>query len=283
MKLFGKIEDLLNLLIIKVGGLFKKLIPSFIKNFFSSISSKIKVVFSVIGGKLSIIFSKLFAGAKFLPNKIHALVTLLIGMLIQAGQKLKGGAVSFQAVKRLFAPIAIFLGSLALKIKKWYLSLKPTTVAIGIVSSATVGIAALNIYSSGRQIYDKSQEEPKIVNVEPSSIRAEYYKQSEKHLNVDGVTVPIYVGTGNAPKTLILDFTLLMSNRYLKSYFYENDYLLKDRLNTHFEPVVPTLPLEDEGKRIIKEKIIKELNILIKDLKIKGEVEDVYFHTIING
>lgn len=283
MKAFEKIEDLLNWLIIGMGRLMGKLIPRPLRDKFAAFSNKLKSFMSALIAKIVQLLITLFAGLKFVPSKLQVLITIIVGKSLELVNKAKTASVSTDTIKKITGPIALFLAALSLRIKTWYLSLKPTTVAIGIVSSATVGIAVLNIYGSSKSIYEKSQEEPVLVKVEPKNLRAEYYKQSEKHLLVNGVTVPIYVGKGNAPRTLILDFTMLMSNRYLKSFFYEKDFLLKDRLNTHFEPVIPTLPLEEEGKRIIKEKMIYETNELIKELGIQGEVEDVYFHTIING
>ena len=283
MKSFEKIENLLNSLIIGTGKLLNKLVPTALKQLVSNTISKIKEKLKIVGAKLVIVLIKIFDIIKFLPNKAQVLIATLIEKLPDVIQKIKGGSFYKEIAKKVLGPVAIFFAAFGMKLKTWYLSLKPTTVAIGIVSTASIGIAVLNIVSSGKSIYEKSHEEPIEVKVKPNNLRAGYYKQSEKHLLVNGVTVPIYVGTGNAPKTLILDFTMLMSNRYLKVYFFKNDYLLKDRLNTNLEPVIPTLPLEDEGKRIIKQKIIDETNDLIKSLKIKGEVKDIYFHTIING
>jgi hypothetical protein len=41
--------------------------------------------------------------------------------------------------------------------------------------------------------------------------------------------------------------------------------------------------LEDDGKRVIKEKIKKEIQVLLDDLKIKGSIQEIYIHSIMTG
>ena len=59
--------------------------------------------------------------------------------------------------------------------------------------------------------------------------------------------------------------------------------MIRDRLNSSLQAVVPNFPLEPEGKKIIKEKIRREVNHLIEDLKIEGRVDEVFIHSILNG
>jgi flagellar basal body-associated protein FliL len=44
-----------------------------------------------------------------------------------------------------------------------------------------------------------------------------------------------------------------------------------------------SFPLENEGKIIVKEKIRKEINQMLHKRKIKGQITDVYIHSIIGG
>ena len=46
---------------------------------------------------------------------------------------------------------------------------------------------------------------------------------------------------------------------------------IKNQLVTNVERVVPTFPLNEEGKRILKSKLTQEMNVLIKNLDIKGK------------
>ena len=82
-----------------------------------------------------------------------------------------------------------------------------------------------------------------------------------------------------------MDFTIVASNRYIKSYFWDNrnNHLILDRLNSRIRPMEILFPLESEGKIVIRDKVREEINILIKELGIDGEIEDVYIHNIIGA
>ena len=82
---------------------------------------------------------------------------------------------------------------------------------------------------------------------------------------------------------LTFDFTVEGSNRYIAAYFSSrvNENLIKDKLNNSIEPIVPSFPLEEEGKRIIKLKIKEEINELVQKLKIKGYISKVYINNVL--
>ena len=44
----------------------------------------------------------------------------------------------------------------------------------------------------------------------------------------------------------------------------------------HVEPVIPQLPIEEEGRQIIKEKLRLELNQFLKDNQIEGQILEIY-------
>ena len=61
----------------------------------------------------------------------------------------------------------------------------------------------------------------------------------------------------------------------------ENEYILRDRLSRNIQPIIPEFPMEPEGKVILKRKIKKELNKLVDDLNIKGDISNIYIHSIL--
>jgi hypothetical protein len=81
-----------------------------------------------------------------------------------------------------------------------------------------------------------------------------------------------------------LDIKLRASNKLIKLFFVENNWvntdLLVDRFLTTLGPIIATFPLTDEGKKILKEKIKFESDQLLKELKIKGEIEEVIIQGI---
>ena len=83
--------------------------------------------------------------------------------------------------------------------------------------------------------------------------------------------MPLYIESIHNPKQVKIDFTVEPSNRYVREYFFENEYLIHDRLNMMVQPVIPGLPLlQEEGKQILEDELFIELNKLIEDQNIKG-------------
>ncbi|RLA63909.1 MAG: hypothetical protein DRQ88_01340 [Epsilonproteobacteria bacterium] len=114
-----------------------------------------------------------------------------------------------------------------------------------------------------------------------------FFKYKEREFLVDDIYFPIYIKSTNSIKRLILSLNLRASNRYIKTFFTENNAqnldLIYDKLNLTTEEIIPHFPLTNEGKYIIKRKIKIELDILLKDLGIKGEIEKVFISQIIGA
>jgi len=114
-----------------------------------------------------------------------------------------------------------------------------------------------------------------------------FAKFKAREFFVNNIYFPIYIKSSNSIKRLILDLNLRVSNRYIKTFFTDwnsqNLDLIYDRLNLTVEQVVPDFPLTDEGKYIIKRKVKIELDILFRELGIKGEVEKVFIAQIIGA
>ena len=108
-----------------------------------------------------------------------------------------------------------------------------------------------------------------------------YHKKYDKHFTVYSVRIPIHGKNKRIVKQIIIDFTVETSNKYLKEYLDRKIYMVKDRFNTTIEPIIPELPLKKEGKSVLANKLKREINNLIHELKIKGEVEKVYIHSIL--
>jgi hypothetical protein len=81
----------------------------------------------------------------------------------------------------------------------------------------------------------------------------------------------------------MFDYSVLASNRNVILYLKDNEYKIRDKLSTEVEPVIPRLPLEEEGRGIIKDKIRYELNELLKADRIEGTVLEVYIDYILTS
>lgn len=175
------------------------------------------------------------------------------------------------------------------KLKGWYLSLKPQTIALAISGTTIASLASLNIYVQSQKISEKAQasqsaqQVEKVEKADSLTRRPSYYKKEEKQFLIEGVHLPIYFTGKPYMKRLELDFTIQASNKYIRAYLNKNHHLLRDTLNTNISSVDVDFPLKEEGKIIIKEKIKKEVNLLLKRIKIQGEITEVHIHSIFGG
>lgn len=283
MNFFDKLEQF----IVILGGLIAKavlfLIPTKIINFIGTSFTSVKNFIKKIANKIMIFLTGVLSKIISIPKAILSRVQLIVPILMSLVEKLKSIRPSNFLPKRWLIPLIALLSPLFTKIYIWLTGLSPKAIVLSVTLSAIVGLASISIYSNSKKIYKDSSPKSEEVKVSPSNMRADYRKGDEKELFINDVQMPVYIEGAGTAKALIFDFSIRLSNRYLKVYFEEKEYLIKDKLNATLLPVVPTFPLEKEGKVIIKDKVKKELNKLIKEQKIEGEVKDVFFLGIITA
>lgn len=107
----------------------------------------------------------------------------------------------------------------------------------------------------------------------------------EREFFVPDVFVPVILKNRPDITRIYLDIKLRSSNKFIKIYFTENNFInmdkLVDRYLSTLGPIIPVFPLTDEGKNILKNKIKLETNELLKQLKIEGEIEEVIIQDIL--
>ncbi|WP_127717959.1 hypothetical protein [Halobacteriovorax sp. HLS] len=190
--------------------------------------------------------------------------------------------------KKLIFGLFLFITPVFAKVKSWVGALGPKTIISSTLAITIATLSSISIYTQSKKISEKataSAREPasEVENATAVSKRKGYYKLEEKRFMITNVTMPVYIGTTANLKSLSIDFTFVSSNRYIKTFFDRNRHLIKDRMNSTIQPLIPEFPLEAEGKKIIKEKIQIELNSLIKELDIKGEIDEVHITSILAG
>ncbi len=204
---------------------------------------------------------------------------------------IKAKEVDYRRVEygKLLLSILLIFSPIILKLKTWLINLSPKFILGSTFALTAVTLSSITIYKESQKISEKASDssirEPasQVENATEVSKRKGYYKLDEKRFSINHVIMPVYIGNSTNLKTLSIDLTFISSNKYIKSYFENNRHLIKDKLNTTIEPLIPEFPLEVEGKLIIKEKIKYELNQLIQDLGIKGEIEEVHINSILAG
>lgn len=118
-----------------------------------------------------------------------------------------------------------------------------------------------------------SIKKPKFINLE------------EREFFVPDVFLPVILKNRPDITRIYLDLKLRASNRLIKIYFTEANFVNMDKLIDHYistlSPVIPVFPLTDEGKEILKKKIKQETDDFLKKLKIEGEIEEVIIQDIL--
>lgn len=295
MEKWLKIEKFINQLLTRVYGLLGKLIsqktPGQIKDAAKKTQSNVKK-----SSEKTKIWCKSSLTRTFTPVKMffknfgyHVAKIKTKMMSLTSGLKTSIPQIKKNPKEKIILFLSTLFMPFFVKIKEWLISIKPLTMALGISLSTLLGLTIFSIYQAqqkmakepDRQIASEGKGEMSTDMV--SQARAEYYNLHEKFIKILNIHVPIYIESVHSFRSVQLDFVIIPSNRYIREYFYENEYLVHDRLNVMVEPVVPEMPLDDEGRQIIREKIKYELNELLKDLKIKGSIEEIYIDSILGA
>jgi hypothetical protein len=169
-----------------------------------------------------------------------------------------------------------------LKLKTWFLGLKKSTVIVSLTTTTVVTYSIFSIYFQGSTIFKSLERKP--ASIDTSSfidVRPKYYKREDRFFNLYHIKLPLYDNKLKGHKNIKLVLTLLPSNKYIKEYFLKNEHIVKDKLSVMMYPIIPSLPVTEEGKKIIKEKVRLELNNLLKEKKIKGKVEEVFVNSVL--
>jgi hypothetical protein len=201
-------------------------------------------------------------------------------------KKAKSESLSEIKEKGLIVALIAFATPTVIKIKQWFASLESTTIVGFVTVSTVVTLTGLNIYKQSKKIADEKAAQAELVekveNARAISSRPGYHKKQERTFIVYDIVLPAYFEKNKISK-LVIDFSIESSNKYIKAFFLENPHYVNDVLNSKIEPISVDFPLEQEGKIIVKDKIRDELNILLKSLKIEGEITEVNIHKIVGG
>ncbi|MCF8058627.1 MAG: flagellar basal body-associated FliL family protein [Bacteriovoracaceae bacterium] len=281
----------------------EELINSFISNFLSLLSGKAKSLTPQKIKKKYQTSKELLTSRrgdlkeKLNQKKVKALTKVLSTkeQLDKAKQKTinvvhKAKETDIKSIKwtRILATFGVLLAPPLLKLKSWYINLQPTQIASFVTLSTVATLASVNIYVQSNKIAEESRSPASEIAEEVDkataiSRRPAYFKRTEKQFKVSNVVLPAYVKSNGAVRKLVIDFTFESSNKYIKEYLWQNTNYIHDVLNSKIEPISIEFPLEEEGKIIVKEKILREMNDLLKRLKIKGEIKEVYIDSMIAG
>lgn len=166
--------------------------------------------------------------------------------------------------------------------KKWALMFFSISIPIILFSILGVNYSVKNkLAIESKNDYQNTKIVANENEITISTIRAPYFRREYQYIDLDEVHLPVYVSKLSAMKVLVVDVVIEGSNRYIPQYFIQYEHEIRDHLYTHLEPVIPGFPLQTEGKRIIRNKLIMELNSFLKSKHIAGKINAVHIQGII--
>ncbi len=270
MNLLEKFETAINFLLLRLGELIVKSIPVPVKSFYRKIEGWLrwlaanfkqlpaitkKILISFIGDtKKSAIgfnykvalqetYKKAMNQAKETSPGLGQLSTLLLTPFLMLGQWMKG----------LSAAQALLLMSF---------SMGSVLAVIGI------GFSGHKLANNHLDTYRSPASVEEAVKYE----RPEYYKKQTRHFEVSNLRLPVYVAKVNEIRSVDIDFTATMTNRNARVFLEKHEFHLRDHLILQMEPSIASFPLEEEGKEIIRRKLLTEINDFLKQSEVEGEV-----------
>lgn len=121
-------------------------------------------------------------------------------------------------------------------------------------------------------IWEIDQEEIKKPNYHLAHLRQHRFND---------ISLQLLIEESRRNRQVYFEFVVQTINREGALIIKAHEAAIKDHLMMNVEPVVPGLPLDDEGKRIIRDKVKFEINLYFKKHQLKTQVEEVYIEYIL--
>jgi flagellar basal body-associated protein FliL len=282
MKFLLKIEDAINHVLILIGDLFMNLLKKLMHPKLILLIERIKQAIAegilwlknlpkLIIQKTPIFISWFKNYLKTFNYKTELEKTFAVAIAqyekTQAGHKLS------KLKQILLVPFLI--------VGQWLQGLTAAQTVILLGSTAASVLAAINIFFSSHRVLESHQygyRSPASMEFEEEEVvyeRPDYYKQEFRHLQLTNVRLPVYVTDINELKHIDIDFTATLSNRMGRMMMERLEFQLRDHLILEVEPMEVNSPLVDEGKEILRQKLMQEINTFLKSRQIEGYVQDL--------
>ncbi len=261
-----------------LGGLVKKLIikltPPFIQKIYAKICAFYSLCIAFIGsipGKL-----KKFGIIGFKASK-KTIATYPIKEKISEWQKVLQEEAKRKKndgiVGKLTRPFIL----LGLYLKNWLDSLSPGHVVLLFVFTVGSILSTMLVVENSKKIAlleDGGARAPASVEEEKIK-RPVYYKKQTRDFEIMAVKIPVYFADLNEYRSVMVDFSIILTNRNSKLYLADNEQILRDHIIMNVEPTIAAFNLQSEGKEIIREKLKYEVSEFLKLNNVEGSVEEV--------
>lgn len=286
MEKWQKIEDLINRFLGQLIGLFATIVSKLTPEKFKTLQQKRKEQErnqkpSALKEKFISLQGKLNNWALARKKTAQNIAANSQGYAVSIVLKVRSIKVSSFKPQGMLLAITAFFTPLFLKVKGWIATLKPTTIALSVSSLAIFTLAGLQIWHNSQEIAEESGMTTQVELVEELEKAGALSRRPASHgkvrqiMTVTNLNMPVYLGKSTDLSSVILDFTIITSNRTTRNFLYENEILVRDRLTNTVHPTLPEFTLTTEGKEIMKQKIKDDLNQLIKELDKSKEYQDL--------
>lgn len=270
MEFLNKIEAFINKMLIKLGELIwnfvLKMIPAPIKDFIKNFKARIKSLPAVLKNLLI----KIVKNAKTNLLSFNYKAALQETYQKALTQYKETSAKHGSGVKKIF--LIPFL-----MVSQWLQGLTAVQTLLLLTCTGASFLAIVGIGFSGHRMVKGQGNDrfPASVEVEVEYERPVYYKKETKHFEVTNFRLPVYIPQVNEVKSVDIDFIATLSNRAAKQFLEKHEFQLRDFLILQIEPSVASFPLEEEGKEIIRRKLLTEINDYLRNHEVEGEVVEM--------
>ena len=268
MDFLYKLENLINMLILKIGAKLLSRVPAKVIVFFETLGERWRKCISVLKSLPAFLKEKLPGFKSYALNLNYK--AIIVEPLKEAlnkynsGQKEKAGQVK-----------VIFLAPFLL-MSQWLKGLSAAQSLLLLFLTGASVLSGISIISSGsRLIHGNDSGRAPASAEEVTYDRPSYYKKDTKHFSISNLRLPVYIPGVNELRSVDIDFTATMTTRESRMFLEKMEFQLRDHLILEIEPSIASFPLTEEGKEIIRQKLKSELDLFLRTHKIKGYVEDI--------
>lgn len=270
MGLLEKIENFINGLLIKFGELTWRLCPKHFKIFINQILNLYSLFLLFIKQSPQLLLKTFKLTFKWVSSKLSFFRRSISENYQKYKEVFKAitppGAGKFKT----FLLLPWFLAS------KWLRGLTAAQTFLLLFFTFGSTLAIIGIGFSGKRVLRQIESSRAPASQEEITYdRPDYYKKQTKHVQITNLRLPVYFAKVNEIKTVDIDFVATMNNRHSKMFLEKHDFQFRDHVILQMEPSVASFPLEEEGKEIIRQKLIKEINLFLIKHNIEGEVLEV--------
>lgn len=271
MKFINKFEDKLNQIIYWILSLIKKLTPKPLRKVIHKLSSNTKL------------FKKRIQNALITKIKFYVLkLKELNNHFFTKAESMKDFSFSEKINEKKMKLLIYYKSNSIRSILKDLVVILITTFSILKTKKRVLRFFSLIfIVTSSFIIFNisnkSSSQNRQIASKRTKLFRPAHNRFKRRTLKVLNVSIPVFLNNKKDFHSFLTDFYIRTNTVFAKLYLDHNQHMIRNRFYENTYRMPSSYPLDDDGKRVIKEKIILELNALLEDNKVEGKVLEVSF------